>query len=118
LGSAFFKPYKSPANVFFRTTSIFTDRVLFAVGSAFFVISAAVELIKAFASLIVLNFADAKENFKEAGGSVLVAALLFVVGVASPLVNLVDLIGGGVASLIPNSPEGEEVQQQSIAQYN
>lgn len=109
--SGFFKPYKSPSNVFFRTTSIITDPLLLAGGTAFFALLAGFELLKSLGSLITANRQDAKESLKESGEMIVIAGMLLIAAIASPLVNLVDLIGGGVTSLKQNLAV-EETQHQ------
>ncbi len=118
ISSAFFKPYKSPSNVLFRTTSIITDPLLFTAGTAFFVLSAAFDLLKTFASLFTLNLTGAKENIGECGDSLKGVCFMLVAAIVSPVINLVDLIGSGVASLKQNSVEEEEVHQSPSMQYN
>lgn len=110
--SAFFKPYESPSDVLFRTTSIVTDSVFLAAGTAFFALAAGFYLLKSLANLITANLDDAKENLGEVKDCLLIAPVMLVAAIFSPVINLVDLIGGGVTSLQQND---EEVEEQHVA---
>ncbi|BCA94565.1 hypothetical protein TUM19329_09260 [Legionella antarctica] len=110
LRPVFFKPYKSPSDVFFRTTSIGTDSLFFTVGTAYYALVAGFEFLKSIANLITLDFIAAKENIVDARDALIGALILFVGVIASPFINLVDLIGGGVTSLMQNEEEEEQLE--------
>ncbi|MCL9683778.1 hypothetical protein [Legionella maioricensis] len=110
VSSVFFKPYQSPADFLYRTASVITAPLIFTGFSAFFALKAGFEVLKAIGSLLLLNTASAKENIKEAGDSLKGSVYLLVVAVVSPFINLVDLIGSGIKSVLPHSnAETEEV---------
>ena len=106
---AFFKPYKGPANFAIRTATIFSAPI----ASAILAVEAlAVSIFCAFKALGEVCMGDTKS----AGESILnaVGGLISFVGAVisvfvSALINLVDLIGGGVAS-IKEQCEEEQLQ--------
>ena len=103
VSSVFFKPYKSPGNFFYKVGSVIAAPVIHTGFSACFALNAGFAILKAIGNLLLLNTASAKENAKEAGFSLREAGIMLVLAIASPFINLVDLIGSGVKSILPDS---------------
>ena len=111
--SLFFNPYKSPLTVLVRTTSIVTDPILIGAISGYFALDAGYEVLKSIFNLVTLNTHDAKEQIQYAGRAALASAVLLVVAILSPLINLVDLFAGALTSFI--RPEEDKEFEQSVS---
>lgn len=109
--SAFFKRYEPDSSLFFRAASIVAAPVLFTGVSAFVAVCAGIEFCKAIIHLIT-DRQQAKQDIKSAGDLLLVAFISLLGGVISPIVGVVDLVGGGINSLLPDDDTNEQAMNQ------
>lgn len=99
-GHSFFNPYESPSDFLTRTAAIATTPVLGVIHVAQLVIEIAVELIQGAINLITFNFSGAAGNFLSMGLFLLSALAVTLVYAVSPVIELVDLVGGGINSCL------------------
>ncbi len=112
--SVFFKPYKSPLEVLGRTTSIVTDSLFLGSVSAYCALEAGWNLLKTLKNLCSFNTTAAKKNFHDSVQGTLVSLAMLVIAVLSPLINLIDLVAGGVNSL-KQACQNEEPTRSMLA---
>lgn len=97
--SKMFQPYQSSSMFFKKTASVVVAPVLFTVYSIGFILQASWELSKAINSLIHANTAEAKKHGGESFAYAFLSVYALLLAILSPLYNLIDLIGGGIATL-------------------
>lgn len=95
-GPAFFKPWESKVDPLIRSVSIFTAPVCITLLAAEFALLSVIIAIKSLFELFMEGPATAKESAIMSANCILVLAISLVCIFASPFVNVVDLIGGGV----------------------
>lgn len=98
LSHAFFKPYKDPSDFCIRAATIVSAPIacaILAVESLGFAIFFA---IKSLCELCMLDTSKASESIGSFGESLLGIFAAVIAAFISPLVNFIDLIGGGVVT--------------------
>lgn len=108
----FFSKYQSASDFGFRAASVVTAAPILAAGACSIALEAVSKLIKVLAHLVILDFSSAKNAFLKSAGYAGVSAGFLVAAVLSPIVNLIDLIGGAINSLFSGS------EQQANQQAN
>ncbi|MBL7481256.1 hypothetical protein [Legionella bononiensis] len=108
----FFAKYKSASDFAFRTASVGTAPVLLTSASLALLLEAGSKLLLTFSNILELSFSEAIDNLKECGKSLLASPLFLVAAILSPLVNLIDLIGGAVNSLFGSSKKDNSYPDQ------
>lgn len=96
---SFFSSYQSGKDFSLRAASIITAPILLSLGTMSLLVNAGGELLNGFSELLKFDFSDAGKHFLESGKCLLVSPLLIIAAILSPLVNLIDLIGGAINSL-------------------
>lgn len=103
--SFFFKPYGSVSDPLNRVTSLITDPVILsifaienALGSVFFAG-------KGLVNLAMWDLEDAKESFGISASGVLLMLANIFAATLSALINAIDLVGGGITSLLEDTSE-------------
>ncbi|KTD42436.1 hypothetical protein [Legionella quateirensis] len=116
---SFFAKYKSASDFGFRTASVATAPVVFSSASLALLLEAGSELLKAFSNILQFEMSAAIGNLKECGKSLLGSPIFLVAAILSPLVNLIDLIGGAVNSLFSSSKADHSynIEQEYPSQY-
>lgn len=95
----FFSPYQSKSDFGFRVASVVTAPIVWSVADLFLLFYAGKELLQTFSKILDKDFSGAKKNFSEAGIHLLIIQpLILISALTSPLINLIDLIGGAIAS--------------------
>ena len=96
---AFFKPYKDPSDFCIRAATIISAPIACAI---FSIEALGFAIFFAFDALVKLcqgNTNKATEAAKKSGVALLGMVAAVITAFISPLVNLIDLIGGGVATI-------------------
>jgi hypothetical protein len=102
----FFQPYQSKSDPLYRGSSIVTAPLCLFVVAVEFAGASILFAIKSVMDLATLNPGQAKEN---GGGSIkllMAMSAALCMAILSPLINAVDLIGGGVNTLFTDSYAG------------
>lgn len=99
-GPIFFSPYKSAPDLFFRTTSIFTAPVCFAIYTTGFCLGAVFIACQSLVELVSVEPEKAKESAGMTVTCLLLMGIALLSMLMSPFVNLIDLIGGGVTTVL------------------
>ena len=108
----FFAKYESASDFGFRTVSLATAPLLLSSASLALLLEAGSELLRTFSNILQLEFSPALENLKECGEAILFSPIFLVAAILSPLVNLIDLIGGAVNSLFGSSKKDNSYPEQ------
>mgnify|MGYP003390727750 CR=1 FL=1 len=97
----FFQPYDvhESKNPFFRAATIVTAPICSAIFALQTAVMAVNYLCKSILSLAKMEFGASSHYFKESGKCLLGMCINLLLSPISPVVNLVDLIGGGVATV-------------------
>lgn len=102
-GPVFFKPYTSAGNFFTRTAYVATAPIFLSLLaleiSAFTLFTG----LKAVYHLATLDTTEAKESAKDLLGLVLITVGTMITALASPFINLVDLVGSIFAKSTENN---------------
>ncbi|CEG57426.1 hypothetical protein [Legionella fallonii] len=120
ISSFFFKPYKSPSNALFRTTSIITDAPVLGTFSAVLAVMTVYELFKAVGNLLIGHFKESLGNLQEFKDGLLATIGLAALAIFSPIINTIDLVGGSVNSVrncCASTPEGREELEGGLSSY-
>lgn len=105
--SFFFKPYQSKLDPLFRASTIITGPVVLAAYALGFAFLTVFNAFKSLGNLIILDPKEAKNSISDSAAFLIGMVLEALAAVLSPIVNLIDLIGGGVTSLTnSNNDEG------------
>lgn len=102
-GPVFFKPYQSTGDFFKRTVSIATAPVFLSLVSLELVAYALAAGATAFKDLF-LNTSNAWDAAKISFVLFFSSVCLAIYAIASPITNLVDLVGGGIKTLTQDEP--------------
>ena len=113
-GLSFFKPLKSPEKMLIRTISIVTDAPMLAISAVITVMIGCVKILKAGGYFITGDFSTTLDNLIEAGISVCLGVFVAVLALISPVLNLVDLLGGIFNTLTGVSEENIDVHNSSL----
>lgn len=97
----FFSAYQSQSGTDFgfRAASVITGPIVFSMKTISALLEASAALLNGFANLFVVNFSAAKKDFLNAGKNLVLSALCLIGAILSPLINLIDLIGGAINSI-------------------
>lgn len=112
--SIFFKPYQSKSDFFYSTASVFTAPASLALLSLELFTASLYTGLRTVVDLVQRNTQAAKFH---GINSIIYMACSFVaaiVAVASPVINLVDLVGGGIATL-NQKKEAPEITQPALS---
>lgn len=101
----FFAPYQSLSDFSLRAASIVTAPFMLSTASLALLLLAGSRLLEAFSNLVEFNFTSSKKRFVDCGAALLHTALFLIDALLSPLINLIDLIGGAITSIINASAE-------------
>lgn len=105
----FFKPYQSPADFALRTAYVISAPLfLSAVTLEIFALSVGAALKSISYDLVVHGIEKAWSNLTESLITLAASFVLAFISLASPIVNLVDLVGGAVTTIT------EQTQEQDI----
>jgi len=96
----FFKPFQSPLNILGKTTSIITDPLIPLGVAIYKLLETAFHLLSFTFNLLTLNLRTARANLSEAAASLYLAPIMLIIAIASPILNLIDLIGTVITSLL------------------
>jgi hypothetical protein len=96
ISPCFFKPYSGAINVLGRTTSIVTDSLVLGGFTACFALATGWELLKAIGNLVTGNVSNAADNAEQFGIGLYCSGMMLIATIISPVVNVVDLVGGAV----------------------
>ena len=110
----FFKPYQSASDFALRSTSVITGPVVITAVSAYSALLTAWMLTKSIANLAVLNTGASKEAFKKFLVGSAVSLIGLVLAIASPAINAVDLIGGGINSIFGKSSNEHSISDSDL----
>ncbi|MCL9683854.1 hypothetical protein [Legionella maioricensis] len=103
----FFQRYQSTSDPFYRASSIVSAPICLAVVAVEFAGASILYAIKSALDLATLNPGQAKENGGGAIKLLMAMTAALCIAILSPLINALDLIGGGVNTLLsPDSHVG------------
>lgn len=105
----FFKPYQSTADFFKRMAYVATAPVFLSLIALELTVGAMIVGLSILIDAVSLDLDGAKQTAATAYSLLLGAGAMMLFAIASPIVNLVDLIGGGIASLRQDKKEEEFV---------
>lgn len=104
----FFSPYQSGKDFSLRAASIITAPIIFSLSTVAALLDACAELLKVFATLFQGEFSASKDHFIECGKNLMLQPIFLIAAILSPLVNLIDLIGGAINSIRQSSQTPNE----------
>jgi hypothetical protein len=99
----FFKPFKSTTDFCIRTGSLLTAPVILGITSAYFLVNALIEFLKAIVNACLFRAGDATVNIKVSFHNLFASTISLILAVASPFVELIDLIGSAFTSSATNT---------------
>ncbi len=102
----FFKPYQSGSDVYARTTSIVTAPLDFACMSLEMAIKSINTFKKGLEEVLTLDLLEAIGTFISGFVGLILGAMFALIGIMSPVINAIDLIGGGIATLMQDNIDG------------
>ncbi|RUR19450.1 hypothetical protein ELY21_04320 [Legionella sp. km535] len=115
---AFFSSYNSVSDFGFRIASIATAPVLLSLASISLLLEAASKLLKVFSNILMFQFAKATDKLVDCATLSVMSPIFVLAAISSPLVNLIDLIGGAVNSLFHSSnADNSELQYDVQPRY-
>ncbi|KTD37482.1 putative integral membrane protein [Legionella moravica] len=109
--SLFFNPYKSPNEFFYQGASAITAPVCLTIITLELAAASVYLGLKSIVNLAKLNPQVAKIDIIDAAVYLVFSFIAAVVGVASPVINLIDFIGSGINSMIALNEPSQETQR-------
>lgn len=106
-GPTFFKPYQSISDPFFRAASIVTAPLCLSVLAVEFAMASVILAFKALIDLPREGFAKAKETIKMSASCLMLMTFSLFAVFASPFINAIDLIGGGITTVVRKCTDEE-----------
>lgn len=97
--SFFFKPYKNTADALSRTGAIVAAPVLLGALSFEFALISVFSVLNALVELVTMDTKAAQDNLIESAAAFILTGIVLLAAVTSPIINAIDLIGGGIATL-------------------
>ena len=98
LKSIFFQPY-TKSDCFFKAISIITAPIAFSIFSVEFSLCSVFYAFKAIIDLVMLSPERALDNLKASSDNFISMVICLLSALISSIVNAIDLIGGGIATL-------------------
>jgi hypothetical protein len=109
----FFRPYQSKSVPFFKAASIVTAPIAFTAVALECLVATICLGLKALVDLVTLHPSKAFEDLVVAGVCVLGVIRSVALAITSPIINAVDLVGSGVATLGQNNEDLENDEQDA-----
>lgn len=100
VSQAFFKPYKNPSDFCIRAATIVSAPFAFAILAAEALLGAIYFAFDALAKVCMGDTSNAAESIGSAGACLIGMFTAIISAIISAVVNFVDLIGGGVATIM------------------
>jgi hypothetical protein len=100
-----FSPYEEAA---YQTASVLTAPFIYAHAAIYNLLRAGAYFLSAVAHLVNLNFDSALDDISTCGSSLFTAVLCIIATPFSPIINLIDLIGSGINTLMQSLEESSE----------
>lgn len=112
--SLFFKPYQSKADPIYRAATVITAPLAFTVAGVECALFSVLYAFKSIVDIATLDFASAKANLSGSLYFLTAMTTALCIAAISPLVNAIDLIGGGINTLFENHNEEENPASQAF----
>lgn len=103
LGSIFFQPYQSKADPFIRASSLVTGPAVLSFIALECALISVYFAVKSIIDLAAKNNKEAKKSIAASGELLLAMTGALLAAILSPIINLIDLIGGGINSISAKS---------------
>ncbi|MBL7480472.1 hypothetical protein [Legionella bononiensis] len=109
--SLFFNPYKSPKEFLYQGASIVTAPICLTIISLELATASLYLGLKSIVDLTQLNTHVAKIHIIDAVIHLVFSVIAAIVGLASPVINLVDFLGSGINTMMHGNEPQQEMQQ-------